>query len=127
MDWGSIDWLVVAQTFSLGMLMVAFWMQIVSTRHNRQRAKEREEMAGNWSKLKHDRYRDEYNSLYEEYETALKAIDAGITKVREEGGCTGCVEDAVRTGLRFERLRRKARMEEWSTEPFSQPTVWEEP
>lgn len=126
MDWGSVDWLTVAQWFSFGALLSAFWLQIVTARNYRRRAEEREKRAGDWSKLKHGQYRDEYNSLHEEYETALKAIDAGITKVRAEGGCPGCVEDAVRFGLRFERLRRRARMEEWSTEPFSQPTVWEE-
>lgn len=126
-DFGSVDWLTVVQWFSLGALMAAFWVQIVTTRHNRRRTREREEMAGNWSRLKHGRLQAEWDALHLETTTALASIDAGVARVREEGGCPGCMEDAVQMGLRFERLRRQARMEEWSTEPFSQPTVWEGP
>lgn len=127
MDWGSIDWLTVAQWFSLGCLMAAIWVQVMTGRQHRQRAEKREFLAGSWSKKRHDQITSDRTMLYHEVITALESVDNAVAKLRAEGGCPGCAEDAVTRGLRFERIRAKTKMREWGTDPFSQPTVWEEP
>lgn len=122
-----MDWMLAMQWFSVGLLLASTLGQVVIARQNSRRAMIREAQARHWVRANHNLIIDKWIDLRQESEKMLRAADTALRQVRDEGGCSGCASEVAEVAMRFERMRRRAKMQEWSTESFSQPTVWEEP